>query len=179
MQKWFKVMTVRHYKFGLSHHNDDEWQDTVAFLNSFMDTTRKLNVGAWKPFQTGLMLATQTALDFQQEYLENYNFKYVLLGRLTQEALENLFSVVRRRRDFKGALRLITLAQFDTQIGHGHVSYPQSDSQYLIRYCKSIKKTLLNFWQNNLWMPMKLSSNHWQLIWKNCPTKFRLPYTIC
>lgn len=138
MQKWFKVMTARHYKFGLSHHNDDEWQDTVAFLNSFMDTTRKLNVGAWKPFQTGLMLATQTALDFQQEYLENYNFKYVLLGRLTQEALENLFSVVRRRRDFKGALRLITLAQFDTQIGQG--SYPQSDSQYLIRYCKSIKK---------------------------------------
>jgi hypothetical protein len=138
MQNWFKVMTARHYKFGLSHHNDDEWQDTVAFLNSFMDTTRKLNVGAWKPFQTGLMLATQTALDFQQEYLENYNFKYVLLGRLTQEALENLFSVVRRRRDFKGALRLITLAQFDTQIGQG--SYPQSDSQYLIRYCKSIKK---------------------------------------
>jgi hypothetical protein len=148
MQKWFKIMTARHYKFGLSHHNDDEWQDTINFLNSFMDITKKLNVGAWKPFQTGLMLATQTALDFQQEYLQNYNFKYVLLGRLTQDALENLFSVVRRRRavpdarDFKGALRLITLAQFDTQIRHR--SYPQSDSEYLIRYCKSIKNTAEN-----------------------------------
>jgi hypothetical protein len=48
----------------------------------------------------------------------------MLLGRLTQDALENLFSDVRCRRavpdgrDFKGALRLIALSQFETQNRH-------------------------------------------------------------
>jgi len=59
-----------------------------------MEIVRGITVGngAWKPFQSSLLICTQTALDVQAEYLENHNFKFLLLGRFTQDALENLFS---------------------------------------------------------------------------------------
>lgn len=68
--------------------------------------------------QTGFTVATLTALSVQAEMLDKYNFHFFLLSRLSQDALENLFSTLRAKNpiprlyDFKCSLRSATLSQF-------------------------------------------------------------------
>jgi len=84
MHKWFKLMTSRYQKLALSHYNANVYNETITFLKDFMDIVSGITVddNKWKPFQSGLLLSTQTALDVQAEYLEKQHFKYLLLGRL-------------------------------------------------------------------------------------------------
>jgi hypothetical protein len=58
----------------------------------------------WKPIQIGLLIATQTAWDMQDLYLHTYQFKFFMLGGLTQDALENSFSSCRARNPKPNAL---------------------------------------------------------------------------
>jgi len=143
--KWFKIMTSRYQKLALSYYNEDVYKDTITFLKDFMDIVQGITVGdgKWKPFQSGLLLCTQTALDLQIEYLEKEKFHFLLLGRFTQDALENLFSVIRARksipdaREFKQTLRLVSLSQFELNVNR--TNYSIIDSNHLIQYCNKIK----------------------------------------
>lgn len=145
MYKWFKIMTSRYVKLALSHLDENVYKDNITFLKDFMEIIRGITIedGKWKPFQSGLILCTQTALDLQVEYLEKENFKFLLLGRLTQDTLENLFSVIRARqsvpdaREFKCTLRLVCLSQFEANINRSN--YSTVDSNHVIQYCKKIK----------------------------------------
>ncbi|XP_011883597.1 PREDICTED: uncharacterized protein LOC105570767 isoform X2 [Vollenhovia emeryi] len=145
MYKWFKIMTSRYIKLALSHIDENVYKDNIIFLKDFIKIIKGITVGdgKWKPFQSGLILCTQTALDLQAEYLEKENFKFLLLGRFTQDALENLFSIIRGRksvpdaREFKYTLRLVCLSQFKANINRGN--YSTVDSDHIIQYCKEIK----------------------------------------
>jgi hypothetical protein len=144
MHKWFKLMSSRCQKLAFAYANQEEYENTIRFFHSFINIIRNITLSdkAWKPFQTGLLLATQTALDLQEIYLNREKFNYFMLGRLTQDALENLFSSIRRRRsvpdarEFKFALRMVCLSQFEGKIHHGN--YDIADANHLIRYCDSI-----------------------------------------
>lgn len=146
MHKWFKLMTSRYQKLALSYYKTDVYNDNITFLRDFIKIVRGITVAdrKWKPFQSGLLLCTQTVLDVQVEYLEKQNFKYLLLGRFTQDALENLFLVIRGRksvpdtREFKHSLRLVCLSQFQANINRS--SYSVIDSDHVIKYCKEIKQ---------------------------------------
>lgn len=146
MYKWFKLMTDRYQKLALSYCKVDVYKDNINFLRDFLEIVRGITVsnGGWKPFQSGLLLCTQTALDVQAEYLEKHNFKYLLLGRFTQDALENLFSQIRGRksvpdaREFKQAFRLVCLSQYQANINRSN--YSVIDSNDLITYCNEIKQ---------------------------------------
>lgn len=144
--KWFKIITSRNTKLAWSHMNEDTHDNAVNFMNDFMSIIYNIKIGGkaeWKPVQSGIILATKTALDIQEEYLNKYGYKYVMGGRLTQDAVENLFSVIRSRtpvpgpHEFKVSLRLITLSQYECQIIHGN--YDTDTSTHLIRYCKNKK----------------------------------------
>jgi len=49
-------------------------------VKDFMDIVQGITVGdgKWKPFQSGLLLCTQTALDLQIEYLEKEKFYFLI-----------------------------------------------------------------------------------------------------
>lgn len=128
VHKWFQIMTSRYQKLALSHCNENAYKDTITFLRDFIEIVTGITVqgGTWKPFQCGILLCTQTVLDVQVEYLEKQNFKYLLLERFIQDALEKLFSVIRARksvpdaREFKQTLRLVCLSQFQANINHSN-----------------------------------------------------------
>lgn len=65
MHKWFGLMTARYNKLALSHLNENIYAENITFLKEFIEIIRGLKIGngAWKPFQSGLILCTQTALD--------------------------------------------------------------------------------------------------------------------
>lgn len=97
-----------------------------------MDITRGLHVkNKLMPFQRGLLLASHTALDLEVNIYKQH-FRFLLLGRFTQDTIENLFSAVTSRRpifgarDFKTALRLIK-AQYESQIWHGNYFVDQRE----------------------------------------------------
>lgn len=128
-------------KLGLSKMNVDEYNETVLFLKEILDITANIRIGPkgyWKPLQTGILLATKGVLDLQDRFLSSHNFKYVLLSRFTQDALENLFSNVRSRnpvpnaKEFKTALRLISVSQYFTQPKHGN--YGVTDDIPLVNF---------------------------------------------
>ena len=93
----------------------------------------------FKIFQTDIILATQTALDFQEIYLEK-NFKYLFLGRLTLDALDNAISSLRSRQSVPNAhflrvsLRLVCLSQFETNLKR---SAYEDHSHHLINTVKT------------------------------------------
>jgi hypothetical protein len=64
-----------------------------------------------------------------------------MLGRLSQDALENLFSSCRARnprptaREFKSHLRLITLGQYSKSVQKSN--YAESDAEFLFQFSKT------------------------------------------
>ncbi|TGZ46125.1 Uncharacterized protein DBV15_12800 [Temnothorax longispinosus] len=96
---------------------------------------------AWKPVQRGLVLTTTTALELQDFYLNTKKFGFVLLSRLSQDALENLFSMIRGKnpvptpKEFKSALRMISAAQYFKPNKNGN--YEAEDADFLFEYLKT------------------------------------------
>lgn len=121
--RWFRLMTSRTTKLAFSHAVEASYDDAVKCLKDTLDLFSKLSIGApkkapWKPVQTGLTVAPLTALSVQAEMLDKYHFHFFLLSRLSQDALENLFSTLRAKNpiprlyDFKCSLRSASLSQF-------------------------------------------------------------------
>lgn len=141
--KWFYLMTGRHFKSALSCANENIYFATIDFFKEFKTIITHMYVDgkAWKPFQSGLLIATETALNMQQLYLHVYKVKFFMLGRLTQDALENLFSCCRARnpqptaKEFKCNLRLITLGQYTKSLNTSN--YCQSDAYFLLTFSKT------------------------------------------
>lgn len=146
--KWFSLMTSRTPTMALSDLCSEKGKEAVTFLNDFMEVFRNLRIidkaktnATWKPIQAGIIITTTTALNLRELYVQSKNLKFLLLSRLCQDALENLFSTIRvkspvpRAREFKYTLRVIVLAQFFKPSRHG--SYDIDDSVQLTDFLSS------------------------------------------
>lgn len=146
---WFSLMTSRYIGTAMSFFKESSHKEAVAFLEDFMAMFSRVTIrnetqnSSFKPVQTGVLITTTSALLLQHELLTVYKFKFVLLCRLTQDALENLFSCVRARNpvpralEFKLTLRLIMLSQFFRPSRKG--SYQIDDSVDLLEFLE-VKK---------------------------------------
>lgn len=124
VDRWLTFMTSRNVSTGMSLLKESQHEDAVQFLEETSTLFAGLSIkkdaqkDCFKPVQAGLLVSTRSTLELQQKLLHEQKFKFVLLGRLTQDALENLFSCVRsknpvpRALEFKLTLRLIMLSQF-------------------------------------------------------------------
>ncbi|XP_037572111.2 transposable element P transposase [Dermacentor silvarum] len=143
---WFTIMTSRTRKTALSdlcpQKADDAkqlLQDFIALFTGLM-IVDKTGKGTWKPVQTGAVLSTVAALSLRECYITKQGFKFLMLSRLSQDALENLFSSIRfktpvpRAREFKSTFRVIVLAQFSQPSRSG--SYSIDDSQDLVLFLR-------------------------------------------
>ncbi|CAL1266166.1 unnamed protein product [Larinioides sclopetarius] len=128
--RWFAIVTSRSYSVSLSLSKQN-YDDTVAFLESVICLFSNLKIGVqgvWKPVQAGIILTTTSMLALQEIYLKANKFKFVLLSRFSQDAIENLFSTVRLKnpvpncKEFKTCLRLIILSQYFTSGVKGNSS---------------------------------------------------------
>ena len=74
---------------------------------------------AWKPWQPGVILSTRTVLSLYPELVIDGDFLFLVTGRMTQDALENLFAQVRGCGDnypsavhFRNYLKILNISQF-------------------------------------------------------------------
>lgn len=96
-RRWFDLATSRNRTLALSKGNLDAYEKAKADLKLFVNLVQTMAVGekqSWKPYQSGIAFTTQSLLDISENLL-NSGFEFVLLGRFTQDALENLFSLLR------------------------------------------------------------------------------------
>lgn len=108
-----------------------------------MELTKQMVIStSWKPVQSGIRLATQTVLDLHEQLVIKGELKFLLTGRLTQDALENIFSQIRSKGvlnpkpvQFRLSLRLVCLAQFMAIPSSG--SYEADDTPHLVSFIKS------------------------------------------
>ena len=97
MNKWFDLMSSRNPVMALSKFRQSEYEKAIALLKSVINLFTGLKIGkkgGWKPVQTGVILATQSILDIQNELLDR-GHSFILTSRFSQDCLENLFSCVR------------------------------------------------------------------------------------
>ena len=138
VRHWFDLMSSRHPSLGLSKVSSTKYEELTTSLRHFIYLIKNISIGtgAWKPVQSGILLATTSVLQIADNLLSSHSF--LLTGRLSQDCLENLFSSVRYRnpnptpREFRYALKTITIAQFLTISASSN--YDKDDRQYIAEF---------------------------------------------
>lgn len=120
VRAWFDVMNSRYQNEAIFLSNKNL---KISILDNFLHLIENIIIGnAWKPVQTGIKISILNTITLVHLlFINGYN--YFLTSRLNQDAIENLFSTVRRHGNInptaleaKRCLRLITICQFiDTQ----------------------------------------------------------------
>ena len=137
VDSWFELTTSRHPVMALSTKKRDVYIRARQTLSDFMDITQSMQIGeraVWKPVQSGILLSSLSILHLCDELL-NTKLDFLLTSRLTQDCVENLFSLVRSKnptptaREFKYALKIICTAQYLKEIKSSN--YQQYDREYL------------------------------------------------
>lgn len=89
----------------------------------------------FKPVQAGIMLTTKSVKELSNYLLNSRGYLFVLGGRLSQDCLENLFSLIRARNvipnalQFNQNLKLIAISQYTKPLQHSN--YDEDERQFL------------------------------------------------
>lgn len=113
---WFDVMNGRNQSNTITNENKHH---KLSIIDNFLFLIEKMDLGGtWKPVQTGLKISCLNSTILINRNLEQ-GYKYFHTSRLNQDAIENLFSTIRRHGNtnptalqVKTCLRLITISQF-------------------------------------------------------------------
>ena len=138
--RWFNIMCSRNISAALSYKDPQKYEETISFLEESILLFTNMRVGpkgAWKPYQTAMIIATQTVLDLSK-YLLDRDFTFFFPSRLTQDCLENLFSIVRMKNviphavQFKNNLKLICISQYMKVVSNSN--YDEDDREFLSEF---------------------------------------------
>lgn len=120
VSKWFDLVSSREIRRALSRKREDKFKEAIAFLEEiiklFHDIT--FDKGGWKPIQTGVIMSTKTLMNLAYFLLDVRGLSFFMTSRMSQDSLENLFSMVRSKnpvptaKEFKYNLRAITISQY-------------------------------------------------------------------
>lgn len=136
--KWFKLMTSRHYSVVLGKLHIEKFNESISFLYECIDLFTNLtigNEGHFKPIQKGMIIITTSILQLTNDLLEKRAFQFVLTGRMIQDYVENLFSVIRSKNPvpnalhFKNNLKLISVSLYKRPVSRGN--YEEDDRDYV------------------------------------------------
>lgn len=145
LSEWFKLVTNRSRQTALSRKNNDAYQSAIEMLRSYRYFIYKCAVGEkrhWKPWQASMIMVTDSVLRLQNHFLAQ-NYEFILLGRFTQDCVENIFSQLRLKQkcpraiQAKCALKLLTLGQFMDEVQNS--SYGNDSKDWLLNFSSMLK----------------------------------------
>ena len=123
VNNWFDAANVRSRREALYSKSGSKIRSLLLMMEiipklTFSSANRQYS---WKPIQTGILVSTQSLLDLFASLVASGLYNYLMTSRLTQDALENLFSQIRGRGNahptpvhFRHCLRLISISQFQS-----------------------------------------------------------------
>lgn len=137
IDRWFSLVTSRHYVTSINKKNIEKYEENISFLESCIYLFEEIKFGefgGWKPCQTALIITTKSTIEIHKYLIDKFDYEFVMMGRFTQDCLENLFSSIRAASpkataySFKTALKLISVSHYlKTEDGN----YCQDDRPYL------------------------------------------------
>lgn len=89
----------------------------------------------FKPVQAGIILSTKSVIELTDYLITQHKYLFVLAGRLTQDCVENLFSLIRAKNiipnalQFKHNLKLIAVSQYLKPCSN--TSYDEDDRSFI------------------------------------------------
>nr|XP_039274098.1 uncharacterized protein LOC120348054 [Styela clava] len=140
VNNWFDITNCRHMGDALFENSEKK----VELLSEALNVIQSIKfVGTgWKPVQSGLQLSTTSILCLHKKFVINGKLIFLMAGRLTQDALENLFSQVRGKgvqhpkpTQFRVAVKLISVSQFMTT--PTTTNYDNDDTPHLLEFIKT------------------------------------------
>lgn len=138
-------MTARHSSLGITSENYDEMASSLTELIEVMRHAKFGQDGKWKPFQRGFIVSTTSLLELSEFLLKKKGFNFFLAGRLLQDCLENLFSIVRSGNPKKDALQIrdaikqISISEYmSPQLRHS--AYNWSDNEFLSDFLTIVRQ---------------------------------------
>ncbi|XP_023212642.1 uncharacterized protein LOC111615469 [Centruroides sculpturatus] len=134
--QWFQIMSARTQLKSVTANNFDTKK---KLMDSFVEVISTLEFDkGWKPVQTGTILSTISLLKVCEHCFKN-DYKFVLGSRLTQDALENVFSTIRSKTksmptilDCVTAIKLVSVAQFLEKEPNLKSGYAQDNDHSLL-----------------------------------------------
>ena len=162
--EWFGIISSRNKKQSLTKHWVMDYGKKLHLLHQTIDTFATMSVGKrWMPFQSGLIMTTLSYLAVSDE-LFSVGFGYVLGGRFSQDAVENLFSLIRSRGDrfptalrFRANLRNISVSQYFAEVKSS--SYMHGNDEYFVDLIKTRQKRKIKTKTNKSAMSINASYN--------------------
>lgn len=107
MNRWFDIMTCRSLQLAFSKKNETAYQDALNDLKLTVKLFKNIKFnGGWKPVQTHIIAATEAILAIQDYLINVQGYEFVIAGRFLQDVVENMFSLVRRKRPNPTALQV-------------------------------------------------------------------------
>jgi len=134
--EWFTLTASKVRKTSITKHNKEQKYD---FLEKIITLFENITFGnSWKPLNVGFILSSLSIIDIA-ETLFNSGFDFLICHRFTQDAIENIFSQVRRKSGAiptatqrLSALKIISVSQFISDIKRS--SYITDSDTYLIDF---------------------------------------------
>lgn len=90
-------MTAWHLVVALSLLNKIRYEEAISTLKLTVEVVESLGIGikkVWKPCQAGVVMSTAVVLQLHDILLKKRGYTFFLTGRLAQDCLKNLFSVI-------------------------------------------------------------------------------------
>lgn len=136
MYEWFNIMSARHRKKSITLRNKER---KFEFLERVVNIFQNMEFGkGWKPVQTGVILSTTSVMNLAKELL-SMGYEFLMPGRLSQDALENVFSQIRKKAGMKPSalqvrrvIKMICVSQFVSDVQN--TNYVSDSDIYLLDY---------------------------------------------
>lgn len=143
---WFEMVNSKVRKTSITKRNQvQKLEFLVKFITIINDT--QFNNNGWKPLNTGLILTSISICDLSH-VLFKYEYDFILTHRFTQDALENVFSQVRRRAgklpsaaDCLNVIKIISVSQFISAVKQ--TNYCADSDITLVEHCKNLSTAVL------------------------------------
>ncbi len=143
---WFTLVSSRIRKKSITLRNKPK---KISFLLYFAYVFEQMQIGQedrWKPLNTGMVMSTISILDISNLLLKPKLYDYLLLSRLNQDSVENVFSQIRLRAGMAPtptqcltAVKTITLSQFISDVKSSN--YSDASDVHLLDYFSKMKTT--------------------------------------
>ncbi|CAI6371085.1 unnamed protein product, partial [Macrosiphum euphorbiae] len=152
IDEWFTLTASKLRKTSITKNNKECKYD---FLEKVITLFENLTIGnGWKPLNVGFIMSSLSLIDIA-ETLFNCGFDFLICHRFTQDAIENVFSQIRRKSGATptatqclSALKIISVSQFISDVKRS--SYVTDSDTYLIDFFQnpdyeSIHSNINNF----------------------------------
>lgn len=132
LNTFFELVTGRDKTMAVSKNNMEVYGKAIALIQKVQYVFLNITIGSkkdWKPCQRGIRVLCSTLLKLLEYFLDERGYPFLLLGRFTQDCIENLFSLIRLRQPIPHAvtffhcLKVITIAQYSIAVKNSNYDY--------------------------------------------------------